>query len=250
MLYAIKDGKRIEASTGLRATCPCCNGEVIAKCGDIYVWHWAHKHESECANWHEPETEWHKNWKECFPLKNREVLVINKETGKRHIADIKLPNGLVIEFQNSPISSETISQRESFYKKMIWVINANEFRRNIYLSDDFLCDWKHRRKSWDVSKSPKFLHFPYIEFSLQNSEDYPDWMFYNLKEWHDDFFYEQNQWLIWLKEFHTEIKIKYKPIHITNFLMKYADGHSQEYIGSNGNNESFFARDFHGMDYS
>jgi hypothetical protein len=46
---------------------------------------------------------------------------ISKE---RHIADVKAPHGLVVEFQHSPLSLEEISAREKFYGNMIWIVDG------------------------------------------------------------------------------------------------------------------------------
>ena len=45
-------------------------------------------------------------------------------SGELHIADVKTPSGLVIEFQRSTIHPDEISAREVFYKKMVWVVDG------------------------------------------------------------------------------------------------------------------------------
>lgn len=114
--------------SGQKASCPLCNGNLIGKCGEIYVWHWQHHHNRECDPWKEHETEWHRKWKSYFPDNCQEVII--EKYGEKHIADIKTENGLIIEFQNSSISKSTIRIREDFYKKMIWVINAQSFKEH------------------------------------------------------------------------------------------------------------------------
>ena len=47
----------------------------------------------------------------------------------KHIADIKLPDGLVIEFQDSHISRQKIEDREAFYENMIWIINMRDYMK-------------------------------------------------------------------------------------------------------------------------
>ena len=53
-------------------------------------------------------------------------------------AEVKFPirnnENIIIEFQNSPISSSMIQQRESFYGEMVWVINAESFKGNFKLN--------------------------------------------------------------------------------------------------------------------
>ena len=123
-----KTKERIEAKRGQVATCPCCEIDLIPKCGELKVHHWAHKRGHNCDPWWEPETEWHRDWKNKFPTGWQETVRFDPVTNEKHIADIFIPtNELTIEFQNSPITKEELESRESFYKKMIWVVNAKNF---------------------------------------------------------------------------------------------------------------------------
>lgn len=47
------------------------------------------------------------------------------ETGELHIADIKTPYGLVIEFQHSAIQPGEVAKRMNFYDQVIWIVDAN-----------------------------------------------------------------------------------------------------------------------------
>lgn len=114
-----RNKKRVLPSPKAKAVCPVCGAPVIAKCGEIVTWHWSHL-TKDCDPWYEPESAWHRHWKERFPEDWREVVI-----GK-HRADIKTPRG-VVEFQASPISSSDVQERESFYGKMIWVVKADMF---------------------------------------------------------------------------------------------------------------------------
>ncbi|MCB4235886.1 hypothetical protein LDL59_14560 [Kaistella anthropi] len=110
--------------------CPQCKSSVVAICGEINIWHWRHENIADCDNWSEGETEWHIKWKNEFP-KDWQEITIENEYGIIHRADIKTPNGLVLELQNSPISTIDIENREYFYGKMFWLINAENFKENI-----------------------------------------------------------------------------------------------------------------------
>ena len=148
MIWAIKYNQKIKASPNTNAICPLCNSEVISKCGDIKMWHWAHKNNDDCDTWYEPESEWHKSWKENFPKEQQEIVV-----GK-HRADIKNSKGIVIELQNSSISSEEIKEREEFYKEMIWLLNGETIGRNLSLNKKenyFTFRWYHPPKRWLVT---------------------------------------------------------------------------------------------------
>jgi hypothetical protein len=117
--WAESQGNRVEATPNQKASCPCCGGEVLAKCGEVVTWHWAHK-SRDCDPWSEPESEWHREWKSLFPREMQEVVI------GPHRADVLSPRG-VIELQHSSISAAEIRKREQFYEKMVWVIDAQNF---------------------------------------------------------------------------------------------------------------------------
>lgn len=130
MQYALVDGIRTKPAKGLKGICSGCKKEVTAKCGSLKVHHWAHKSLPDCDSWWEPETEWHLNWKEKFPEDYREVVFIS-DNGELHRADIHTPKGVTIEFQNSSISLDELTSRVKFYQKLIWVVNAQPFSKQI-----------------------------------------------------------------------------------------------------------------------
>ena len=122
MKYAIVDGQRREALHGLLGRCPECDAVMTPKCGRLRMAHWAHP-QGRVDHWWEPETEWHRNWKECFTVEWQEI-VHHASDGERHIADVKTGHGLVIEFQHSDISEQERCSREEFYGSMYWVVNG------------------------------------------------------------------------------------------------------------------------------
>lgn len=104
--------------------CPGCGEDLIPKCGSIKVHHWSHK-VADCDPWWEPETWWHREWKARVRPEATEVVIGS------HRADIVGCRGGVIELQHSPISPEMIREREHFYRRMIWVIDAQPFFDNL-----------------------------------------------------------------------------------------------------------------------
>lgn len=153
MEYAVKDQKRVVPTPGTQATCELCHASVLAKCGKINIWHWAHKNNRDCDPWSEPESEWHRNWKLHVPLDRREVTMAN------HRADIVGLNGGIVELQHSSITTTEISERESFYKNMIWLIDSKPFAANIRFSkkDNYWTfRWYHSRKHHQLMKRPLF----------------------------------------------------------------------------------------------
>ncbi|MCX6151342.1 MAG: competence protein CoiA family protein [Ignavibacteriales bacterium] len=129
MLIAINEsGDRTKPYKKGIGLCPICMDKVQAVCGPINKHHWRHAPNPRCDPWQEHETEWHRRWKSEFPEDWQEI-IINKN-GEKHRADIKTTNELVVEFQNSSISADIIKERETFYEKIIWLINANNFKDN------------------------------------------------------------------------------------------------------------------------
>ena len=114
-------GKRIQATRGTYAHCPTCKGVVLAKCGSINVHHWAHQSRLECDAWSEPESPWHRSWKDAVPEDWREVAM------GPHRADIRTPEGLVVEIQHSSISPADVQAREAFYGNMLWLLDGRNF---------------------------------------------------------------------------------------------------------------------------
>lgn len=188
MLYA---SGRAVATPGAKGECPACGGELIAKCGEIVMWHWAHV-SADCDSWAEPETEWHIKWKECFPLECREVTVGS------HRADVMV-GAHAIEFQHSPISANEIRQRENHYGSLTWVIDGRDFRERFSVrrpkqdesaikkryfrhdQGDWIFDWSHAKKSWfHADPANVFIDFGHIEYWDRNS-DYPTLFF--IEEW-------------------------------------------------------------------
>lgn len=124
MKYALVNNEKTEAKKGLNGICPICASELTAKCGEYKVNHWAHKKSRNCDPWWEPETEWHRNWKNNYPAEWQEFLFTDQNTNEKHIADVHTCHNLVIEFQHSSISPNEQKSRESFYKNMIWVVDG------------------------------------------------------------------------------------------------------------------------------
>jgi competence protein CoiA len=159
MFFALDQNReRIPVRPGLRGTCACCGHEVIAKCGEIMSWHWSHR-ANDCDPWYEPESEWHRDWKSLVPPNRQEVVM------GPHRADMVTAMGTVVELQNSPISPETIREREQFYNKMVWIFNAEPYIDNIYFykkhpnMEHFLFRWKHPRLSQCAATMPLYWDF-------------------------------------------------------------------------------------------
>jgi hypothetical protein len=130
MKYALHNDTKIEATKGVKGVCPICGSELIAKCGNFKINHWAHKRIRTCDPWWEPETEWHRSWKNNYPEEWQEVSIKDEKTSEKHIADIRTGHNLFIEFQHSHIDPKERSLREMFYKNMIWVVDGTRLKRD------------------------------------------------------------------------------------------------------------------------
>ena len=100
------------------------------------------------------ETQWHRDWKNQFPKEWQEVVHI-ADDGEKHIADIKTPEGLVIEFQHSSIKSEEVDARDAFYKDIIWVVDGSRLKRDQERARHF--NWRSfENDGYDIAE-PSFL---------------------------------------------------------------------------------------------
>lgn len=151
MQYALVGGMRAEATPRARGVCPVCENEVLARCGEVNTWHWAHRSRIDCDVWSEGESLWHITWKRRFPRQWREVTI------GRHRADVASPRG-VIELQASGISPEEVVERERFYGCMVWVVDASHFRLHVRDRGSYVTfRWKHPRKTWWHATKPLYF---------------------------------------------------------------------------------------------
>lgn len=130
--FALIEGARSEARPGTRGQCQICARDMIAKCGEVIVWHWAHSPRRLCDPWWENETEWHRRWKSYFPNDWQEVVHVDGK-GEKHIADIKTDAELVVELQHSSMKPEEMRSREEFYRKMVWVVDGTPFKDSFHV---------------------------------------------------------------------------------------------------------------------
>jgi competence CoiA-like predicted nuclease len=129
MKFSLVNGQRQEAQPSLSGKCPACDQAMVARCGEVNVWHWAHKGRCTGDSWWENETEWHRAWKGKFPESWQEI-VHRADGGEKHIADVKTDHGWVIEFQHSYLKPEERRSRDAFYPKLVWVVNGARRKRD------------------------------------------------------------------------------------------------------------------------
>jgi competence protein CoiA len=130
MRFALVGSELNEAQPGSKGICPGCNQPVLAKCGTERINHWAHLRSTICDSWWEPETEWHREWKNHFPKEWQETFLPDKVTGEKHMADVRTGHGLVLEFQHSHIDPQERISREKFYGNILWVVDGTRLKRD------------------------------------------------------------------------------------------------------------------------
>ncbi len=153
--FALVNGNKTEAQPGLRGICAYCQSDMIAKCGPVRIWHWAHKSTALCDHWWESETEWHRAWKNRFPTEWQEITHKDSTTGDRHIADIKTDKEFVIEFQHSAIEPSEVQSREAFYKNMVWVVDGTRIKSDYLRFCKGLSSLRSLKIGFFLSTSPE-----------------------------------------------------------------------------------------------
>jgi len=156
MRYAVNFmGEKVEASPKVKGgdlKCPACGGDVIAKTGEINIHHFAHV-TKDCGYFdYKGMSEWHKEWQDRFPPERQEVRM--EKEGKVHIADVVNSKGVVIEFQHSTMSLESKIKRDTFYNKLVWVVDARDFIGNLEVSNTYIptkefVTWENKVKEWE-----------------------------------------------------------------------------------------------------
>lgn len=140
MLYgATKNGERTLAKKNIKATCPYCKGNLIAKCGDIIVHHWAHKEAKTCP-YSQGMTQWHYKW-----LANYDELSSHGWQVEYLFENIRFDaynpeTKQAIEFQRM-IDIDYISKKIQICQqagiKIFWVINPKIFENFVYTNNFF-----------------------------------------------------------------------------------------------------------------
>ena len=72
----------------------------------------------------------HRIEKGQFPTEWQEVVHHDNASGEKHIADVKTANDWIIEFQHSYLNPEERRARESFYPKIVWVVDGLRRKRD------------------------------------------------------------------------------------------------------------------------
>ena len=202
----IFDLNRNKALPGSTSECPCCKSKIVAKCGSIKIWHWAHESLGECdSNW-EPMTQWRLDWQAKVREELTEIIM------GHHIADIRLTSGKVVEIQHSTLPLEVVQEREAFYGNMTWIFDGKDFFRRLVIKEkEFNGEPSHgfrfknpRSYITGATKYPFYIDFgdkvfrvsgmkKYENHSTVYDKDYTSYYFYGLllendQELHEEIF--------------------------------------------------------------
>jgi len=125
MIYALsKDNKRLYAkNSGEKATCQFCKSNLISTKTNSNIYYWHHNFGyKNCDSWYKPITEWRHEWLTLFPESWQEVII--RKNGTNHISDIKLPNKVILKFQDSETTIKLLKEQEEFFEDLIWIFNC------------------------------------------------------------------------------------------------------------------------------
>lgn len=167
MLYALDEsGALVSAFPHGRAVCPVCRSPVLAKCGELVTWHWAHQAQVECDSFGEPETEWHREWKRAFESLGYTVERVFQGDGETHRADVyDSVRRRVVELQHSALDARAVWARIWFYRQyaggLVWLFDARAWNLALAWRDGYWSfRWRWPRRSlFDAFRHPPvYLH--------------------------------------------------------------------------------------------
>lgn len=115
MKFGRLNGERVKPEPHLKGVrCPKCDTELVAKCGKIRAFHWAHKNKLQCDDWMEDDNKWRDRWLNEFEDDWQESLI--DRGGVSHFADIETDKNTIILLHQSRLTPEIIREREDFYR--------------------------------------------------------------------------------------------------------------------------------------
>lgn len=145
-----------ELKPSARATCVDCLGVLIAKCGEINRWHWAHEaHDATCTG-SDGEGAWHRAWKMWAEQHGAQTEI----SEGRHRADIVWHDGTVYELQSNYLDAVDIANREQHWgDRLTWIyrITPNRFSR-LWNAGDGWFRWQRPPVSMTRHEAPIIWH--------------------------------------------------------------------------------------------
>ena len=145
-----------DLTPGARAICVDCDGLLIAKCGDILQWHWAHEATDTNCVGSDGETAWHRTWKLWAENHGAQTEI----TDGPHRADIIWPDGHIYELQSNYLSPADIDARERHWgTHLTWIyrITPNRSSRLTNIGDGWF-KWRQPALSMTRHNRPVIWH--------------------------------------------------------------------------------------------
>lgn len=139
-----------------RARCVDCDTVLIAKCGEINAWHWAHEAGGDICTGSGGEGAWHRAWKAWAAGQGATVEVVDGQ----HRADISWPDGRIWEMQSSYLSAGDIRKREQHWGEgLTWIyrITPGRWGRLINIGEGWFA-WKRPAPSMALHSRPVIWH--------------------------------------------------------------------------------------------
>jgi hypothetical protein len=146
------NGEHLEP--GARARCLDCRSTLIAKCGEINRWHWAHQGDAICVG--DGEGAWHLAWKHWAQNQSATVELVTHP----HRADIAWPDGRIWELQTNYTDAATIRKREDHYgDQLTWIYRwlPGRFNRLRNIGDGWF-KWNRPAPSMAMHERPVIWH--------------------------------------------------------------------------------------------
>ena len=125
--------ERVQMRNEGDSLCPECGAPLVARRGEVVVWHWAHApnkaHRASCA-WE--ESSWHLRWKQAFhQYEGYEVEFAVNVGGKKYVLDAyRARDGRVREFVHSLSPSYAAKHQalaRAYPGKVSWLFDGHEF---------------------------------------------------------------------------------------------------------------------------
>lgn len=141
---------------GARAICVDCDTVLIAKCGEINRWHWAHEAGGSWCVGSDGEGAWHRAWKLWAEQHGAQTEV----TEGRHRADIVWHDGGVYELQSGYLDPVDIRSREDHWgDALTWIYRMTPGRheRLINIGDGWF-KWRRPAISMARHERPVIWH--------------------------------------------------------------------------------------------
>lgn len=141
---------------GARGRCVDCDGILIAKCGEINRWHWAHEADGSTCTGSDGESAWHLAWKAWATQYGARTEVASGQ----HRADIIWPDGGVYELQSNYLNPVDIQNREEYWgDRLTWIYRITAGRNARLINDgDGWFKWRRPPTSMTMHERPILWH--------------------------------------------------------------------------------------------